>query len=337
MKKIVLSILLLFIYSDVYAESQESKILFDEAVKLSQDKTKINEAVSKFELLISKNKNIPSAYNNLGVLYIKRKEYDKAVDMLKTAIDLNQGYNIARENLGDLYVSLAKEQYSVLVNNEDNLKYKDKLSYTNNILTYNKDVSEDLPVVSAKPKLAEITPISPVVPEIKKSKIVEPEVKETIVKVIPKEQETIVKNTPKEQEFKHPIIMDEYSSNYSVSSDSLTATEKNNVSTMINKWEVAMEDKDWQNLFSLYSTDFKSSENTAYELWKKRRSLQIDFEPPRRFVVNQISGISENGNYKITFSVKVNFIKDKDKPKNRQDKFTWVLNKDFKIIKENIN
>lgn len=55
---------------------------------------------------------LPEPYNNLAALYARSNRYDKAREALETAVRLNPGYAVARENLGDVYARLAAESYA---------------------------------------------------------------------------------------------------------------------------------------------------------------------------------------------------------------------------------
>lgn len=71
---------------------------------------------------------LPEIYNNLGVIYSQQGLYEKALQSFQEAIHINPKYNIAIENLGDLYVKLAAQTYkNVLANDIGNdssmLKY----------------------------------------------------------------------------------------------------------------------------------------------------------------------------------------------------------------------
>ncbi len=48
------------------------------------------------------------AYNNRGLNYLNRGEYDRAVELLSTAIQLNPDYVLAHNNLGHVYLRIGE-------------------------------------------------------------------------------------------------------------------------------------------------------------------------------------------------------------------------------------
>ncbi len=63
---------------------------------------KFAEAEEKFQWLIRNNTKNPRLYNNLGNIYFKRGETEKAGTQYKKSLELNPGYLIARVNLAVL-------------------------------------------------------------------------------------------------------------------------------------------------------------------------------------------------------------------------------------------
>ena len=68
-------------------------------------------AVEQFESLTQGTSPIPEAHNNLAVLYAQRGEYTRARDELQRALELRDDYAQARENLGNILLQLALEQF----------------------------------------------------------------------------------------------------------------------------------------------------------------------------------------------------------------------------------
>lgn len=54
---------------------------------------------------------LPEPQNNLAVLHAKAGRLDQARAALETAVQLNPGYAIAHQNLGDVYLRLASQAY----------------------------------------------------------------------------------------------------------------------------------------------------------------------------------------------------------------------------------
>ena len=55
---------------------------------------------------------LPEPHNNLATLYAQESKFVLARDALEMAVRLNPDYAVAQENLGDVYVRLAREAYT---------------------------------------------------------------------------------------------------------------------------------------------------------------------------------------------------------------------------------
>jgi Flp pilus assembly protein TadD len=55
---------------------------------------------------------LPEPHNNLAALYAQESKFALARESLEMAVRLNPNYAVAHENLGDIYVRLARESYA---------------------------------------------------------------------------------------------------------------------------------------------------------------------------------------------------------------------------------
>jgi tetratricopeptide (TPR) repeat protein len=55
---------------------------------------------------------LPEPHNNLATIYAQESQFGLARESLEMAIRLNPRYAVAHENLGDVYVRLARESYA---------------------------------------------------------------------------------------------------------------------------------------------------------------------------------------------------------------------------------
>lgn len=69
------------------------------------------EARGQFERLTQDFPELPEPYNNLAVLLAASGELDQARALLETALRMDPSYRTAQENLGDVYVRLARRAY----------------------------------------------------------------------------------------------------------------------------------------------------------------------------------------------------------------------------------
>ncbi len=69
-------------------------------------------AVATFKELSTRHPNIAEPHNNLAVLYAAEKQYELARASLIKALEIKPNYDIAHENLGDIYAKLASLAYA---------------------------------------------------------------------------------------------------------------------------------------------------------------------------------------------------------------------------------
>jgi len=79
-----------------------------------------DEAIKVFTELTYDFPELPEPYNNLGVLYAARGQYDKAREALERAIQARPDFATAHENLGDIYAQLAAQSYTQALKLESN-------------------------------------------------------------------------------------------------------------------------------------------------------------------------------------------------------------------------
>lgn len=72
----------------------------------------LEQAAQVFQELIADNPDDPQLFNNLAAIYASQGAYKNAEDMLQRALLLSPEYSVARANLGDLYLGMARAQYS---------------------------------------------------------------------------------------------------------------------------------------------------------------------------------------------------------------------------------
>ncbi|WP_423823930.1 tetratricopeptide repeat protein [Salinisphaera sp. SPP-AMP-43] len=89
---------------------EDPRARFVRAMALA-DSGRLDEAVAVFETLSSQYPQRARIWNNLGVLYARQGHLDKALDRLQQALMLAPDDADARENLGDVYVALARAAY----------------------------------------------------------------------------------------------------------------------------------------------------------------------------------------------------------------------------------
>jgi Flp pilus assembly protein TadD len=99
--------------ADAYiaAKPRDPQMRFLRAVILTEQGRQAD-AVAAFTQLTQDFPSLAEPHNNLAALYAAQGQFDQARAALEMAVKLNPDYATARENLGDVYVRLAAEQYS---------------------------------------------------------------------------------------------------------------------------------------------------------------------------------------------------------------------------------
>ena len=90
---------------------KDAKARFLKGVILSEQ-GKQTDAIGIFQSLTEDYPELPEPYNNLAVIYAARGDYDKARSALEAALRAQPAYAVAQQNLGDVYVQLARQAYS---------------------------------------------------------------------------------------------------------------------------------------------------------------------------------------------------------------------------------
>lgn len=72
---------------------------------------RVDEAIEAFRRLAEDNPNLAEPHNNLAVLFAAQGRFEEARRALLDAVELQPEYDIARENLGDIYARLADIEY----------------------------------------------------------------------------------------------------------------------------------------------------------------------------------------------------------------------------------
>ena len=91
-------------------QPRDAQMRFLRGVMLAESQ-RTDEAVTVFRSLTEDFPELPEPYNNLAVIYAERGQYGQARDALETAVRNNPRYATAQENLGDVYIQLAREAY----------------------------------------------------------------------------------------------------------------------------------------------------------------------------------------------------------------------------------
>ncbi|MFT4190690.1 MAG: tetratricopeptide repeat protein [Comamonas sp.] len=75
-------------------------------------------AIETFTALTQVYPELPEPYNNLAAIHARQGDYEKAREALQQALRANPAYAAAHENLGDIYIQLARQQYQAAAERE---------------------------------------------------------------------------------------------------------------------------------------------------------------------------------------------------------------------------
>ena len=78
-----------------------------------------DKAIKLYEALIRDEPKLPEPRNNLAMIYLDKGDYDRASQLLESAINTNINYAIAYANLSQIYKGIASEAYRRAISQSD--------------------------------------------------------------------------------------------------------------------------------------------------------------------------------------------------------------------------
>lgn len=116
---------------------KDARARFLRGVVLTEQKRPAD-AIRVFVALTEDYPELPEPYNNLAVLYAAQGQFDRARQMLESAIRTHPSYATAHENLGDIYAKMASEAYDrALQLDRSNTGVQTKLSLIRELFSAN--------------------------------------------------------------------------------------------------------------------------------------------------------------------------------------------------------
>jgi tetratricopeptide (TPR) repeat protein len=107
---------------------RDPQMRFLKGVALS-DLKRYDQSISIFIALTQEFPELPEPYNNLAVMYANAGDLQKAKNALEDAVRALPNYALGHENLGDVYIQLAAQQFeSAAKNNPKNKSASQKLT-----------------------------------------------------------------------------------------------------------------------------------------------------------------------------------------------------------------
>jgi len=262
---------------------------------------RIDESIDVFKLLTQEYPLKPELYNNLAVSYAVKGDYYHARDALKKAIEIYPGYTKAHENLGDIYMNIARQSYEkALQLDPDKKSIHKKLNHINNLpimqgnpqktvsaneQIHQRAVRRPAEIRAAMPRATEIhnPPETSAPRKIQAENIARAEAQKMVQNVIKAEVQKIGKPTTQKTKPSMAVHMDNVKTENSPcttwdSHPELKVIEENAIINALKTWASVWSRKDLKAYLSMYAPDFKPAHNMSRKRWERQRKRRLNKE-----------------------------------------------------------
>jgi len=254
---------------------------------------RIDESIDVFKLLTQEYPLKPELYNNLAVSYAVKGDYYHARDALEKAIEIYPGYTKAHENLGDIFMNIARQSYEKAMQlDPDKKSIHKKLNHINN-----------LPIMQGNPrkisssshkthkKSAQVrssiseqaspihNPPASVPQKIQAKNIARAEAQKMVQDVIQDEVQKISKSTVAKQTMAshmdtgktEKLPCDEWARN-----PSQKTNDENDILKSLKTWASVWSRRDHKGYLSMYAPDFQTPKNMSRKRWEQDRKQRLN-------------------------------------------------------------
>jgi len=257
---------------------------------------RIDESIDVFKLLTQEYPLKPELYNNLAVSYAVKGDYYHARDALQKAIEIYPGYTKAHENLGDIYMNIARQSYEKALQLDPEKKsIHKKLNHINNlpIMQGNpkkiaasnqeayrkKEPSQIRGSIPKQPSPIHNPPAS--VPQrIQAENIARAEAQKMVQNVIQEEVQKISKTEekPKKSMVSHMDSVKTENSPCSTWNNhpELKEIEEKAIVKSLKTWASVWSRRDIKGYLSMYAPDFKLPTNMSRKSWERQRKRRLN-------------------------------------------------------------
>jgi len=258
---------------------------------------RIDESIDVFKLLTQEYPLKPELYNNLAVSYAVKGDYYHARDALKKAIEIYPGYTKAHENLGDIYMNIARQSYEkALQLDPDKKSIHKKLNHINNLpimqgnpkkiaaseqKVYRKKTPRPTQQHDPVPRPSRIhNPPASVPQKIQAKNIARAEAQKMVQNVINKEVQKISQGDNKSQKAmsahmdaakKEPGPCPAWDS-----SPELKSIEEKAIVNALKTWASVWSRRDIKGYLSMYAPDFQLPANMSRKRWERSRKRRLN-------------------------------------------------------------
>jgi len=259
---------------------------------------RIDESIDVFKLLTQEYPLKPELYNNLAVSYAVKGDYYHARDALKKAIEIYPGYTKAHENLGDIYMNIARQSYEkALQLDPDKKSIHKKLNHINNLpimqgnpkkiaaseqkVYRKKAIHPTQPQSSMQQQPSQIhNPPASVPQKIQAKNIARAEAQKMVQNVIQKEVQKISKGdqAPQKTISTHmdaaktePGPCPAWDNN-----PELKSIEEKAIVNALKTWASVWSRRDVKGYISMYAPDFQIPNNISRQRWERERKRRLN-------------------------------------------------------------
>ncbi|MBF0451068.1 MAG: tetratricopeptide repeat protein [Candidatus Magnetomorum sp.] len=259
---------------------------------------RIDESIDVFKLLTQEYPLKPELYNNLAVSYAVKGDYYHARDALKKAIEIYPGYTKAHENLGDIYMNIARQSYEkALQLDPDKKSIHKKLNHINNLpimqgnpnkttsaneQSHQREVRKPAQVRATIPKPTPIlNPPASIPQKIQAENIARAEAQKMVQNVMQEEVQKLGHQDTHKEKPSMASHMDNVQTEKSPCStwDShpeLKVIEENALTTALKTWASVWSRKDLKAYLSMYAPSFKPPHNLSRKSWERQRKQRLN-------------------------------------------------------------
>jgi len=259
---------------------------------------RIDESIDVFKLLTQEYPLKPELYNNLAVSYAVKGDYYHARDALKKAIEIYPGYTKAHENLGDIYMNIARQSYEkALQLDPDKKSIHKKLNHINNLpimqgnpkkiaaseqKIYRKKAPQPTPsrdTIPQQPSRIHNPPAS-VPQKIQAKNIARAEAQKMVQNVIQKEVRKISKGDQNTQKT-NSTHMDAAKTEPGPcpawdNNPALKSNEEKAIINTLKTWASVWSRRDIKGYLSIYAPDFQLPANMSRKRWERERKRRLN-------------------------------------------------------------
>jgi len=253
---------------------------------------RIDESIDVFKLLTQEYPLKPELYNNLAVSYAVKGDYYHARDALKKAIEIYPGYTKAHENLGDIYMNIARQSYEkALQLDPDKKSIHKKLNHINNLPIMQGNPKKIAPseqkvyrkkapvqIRDTMPEVSRIqNPPASTPQRIQAKNIARAEGQRMVQSVIQKEAQKMSQGDQKTNSTHMDVATTEPGPCPAWDNQpELQSVEEKSIVNALKTWASVWSRRDIKGYIAMYAPDFQLPDNMSRKRWERERKRRLN-------------------------------------------------------------